>query len=249
VVAIWKDFESYDELDNERKSNVTHDGFLRKISIEIRWFYERNEIVGVSNSDATTESDELFETDHVDLIDAAKSLLAPAMLRTDSKSTTESDNYMGIPIQKFVCRRFWSTTRKSLIPCGTLEGRQKRGWVYSKCLPEEMQRKSIEADTCSPDDSRLGNCANLTWKESMTRIISKLTLKDASRGAYERGEALIGREKEIHQLLFFFRAAIRGDPGTGGVKSSMFIAGPPGVGKVRNSVKKREIENYFVLIS
>ena len=183
------------------------------------------------------------------MIDAAKSILAPAMLCTDSKPTTESENSIDIPIQKFVCHRFWSTTRKSLIPCGTLEGRQKRGWVYSKCLPEEMQRKSIEADTCSPDDSRLGKCANFTWKDSMTRIISKLTLKDASRGAYERGEALIGREKELNQLLLFFRAAIRGDPGTGGVKSSMFIAGPPGVGKVRNSVKNREIKNSFVLIS
>jgi hypothetical protein len=33
--------------------------------------------------DSTAEYDELFETDHVDVIDAAKSILAPAMLRAD----------------------------------------------------------------------------------------------------------------------------------------------------------------------
>ena len=50
--------------------------------------------------------------------------------------------------------------------------------------------------------------------------------------AYVDGDSLIGREKELQKLLSFFRSAIRGDPGSGGVKSSMFIAGPPGVGKV-----------------
>jgi len=85
--------------------------------------------------------------------------------------------------------------------------------------------------------------ASLTWTESMARIIGKLTLKDASRGAYEDGTSLIGRERELHKLLTFFRAAVRGDAGTGGVKSSMFIAGPPGVGKVR----KERIWIYFII--
>jgi hypothetical protein len=62
----------------------------------------------------------------------------------------------------------------------------------------------------------------------MVNLQRKLTLKDASKLAYEKGEALIGREKELSDLLTFFRAAIRGDPGVGGVKSSLICAGPPG---------------------
>ena len=139
---------------------------------------------------------------------------------------------MGKQIQSFVCRRFWSTTRKALIPCGNLGGRQKRGWLYSKVLPEEIQQKATTAGRVSRDII-IEETASLTWTESMARIIGKLTLKDASRGTYEDGTSLIGRERELHKLLTFFRAAVRGDAGTGGVKSSMFIAGPPGVGKVR----------------
>lgn len=235
MVAVWKDFQSYEELENDGESNQTQDASLRKISIEIRWFYERDEIVGVSYSDSAGASDEIFETDHVDVINAATSLIAPVMLYVDSRpkddEDDDDDNCIDVSMQKFVCRRFWSTTRKSLIPCGSLEGRQRRGWVYSKYLPEEMKRFSMEVKSCSASSSLFEKSANLTWKESMARIISKLTLRDASRGAYERGETLIGREKELHQLMLFFRAAIRGEAGPGGVRSSMFIGGPPGVGK------------------
>ena len=63
----------------------------------------------------------------------------------------------------------------------------------------------------------------------MANLICKLSLKDASKNAYESGKALVGREKELSQLLSFFRAAFREDHRSEGYKSSMFLAGPPGV--------------------
>jgi hypothetical protein len=213
-------------MEQERHSSTGRKG--GKVAVEIRWFYDRKDIMGVSSSDTMMGVQELFETDHVDGIDAVENLLAPAKLHTDSKSIAPGESFMGAPIQNFICRRFWSTTRKSLIPCGSLEGRQKRGMLYSKSLPEDSKQKSTKSDAL-----RAGPIPKLTWTESMASAIGKFTLKDASKGAYERGEALIGREKELQQLLSFFRAAIRGDPGTGGIKSSMFLAGAPGVGKVR----------------
>jgi hypothetical protein len=57
-----------------------------------------------------------------------------------------------------------------------------------------------------------------------------LTLKEASKQAYGRGKALVGRETEMEEILTFFRAAVRGDAGVGGVKSSMICAGPVSLG-------------------
>jgi hypothetical protein len=167
---------------------------------------------------------EVFETDHVQVVDGVN-LLTPAQLLDDSASSfLEETN--GI-VHTFVCRRFWSTTRKALIPCGTLKARQQRGWIYSRELPMEAQKKyskNVSFQTIITTD----NDHELSWKDRMDRAISKLTLQDASKGVYERGEPLIGREKELYQLLTFFRAAIRGEAGQGGVRSSMFIGGPPG---------------------
>ncbi len=67
--------------------------------------------------------DEVLESDHVDVVDAAKSIIAPAMLHGNVKPIVTTESFMDTPIQQLVCRRFWSTSRKSLIPCGRLEGR------------------------------------------------------------------------------------------------------------------------------
>jgi hypothetical protein len=202
------------------------------IEVEIRWLYERHDLQG--NRTLTLESsedfEEVFESDHLDVIQGGD-ILCPAMLRDDTKDLVQSRKFKGLPIHKYLCRRFWSTTRKSLIPCGKLEGRQRRGWLYSRYFPEEAQEKYATLNASSAGWSN--KQTKLTWQESMGRIIGKLTLQDASKGAYERGETLIGREMELGQLLSFFRDAIRGTAGTGGCKSSLFLAGPPGVGKVR----------------
>jgi len=91
----------------------------------------------------------------------------------------------------------------------------------------------LEQDLSKPSSSRNDlaefNSNSTNWKDSMANLICKLSLKDASKNAYESGKALVGREKELSQLLSFFRAAFREDHRSEGYKSSMFLAGPPGV--------------------
>ena len=72
---------------------------------------------------------------------------------------------------------------------------------------------------------------NGAWKDAFTSVIKKLTLRDASSEAYDSGAGLIGREKEMDRILSFLRGAIGGDAQSDGLPSSMFLAGPPGVGK------------------
>ena len=81
----------------------------------------------------------------------------------------------------------------------------------------------------SINDSISLNNKSRNWKDSMGNLISKLTLKDASKNAYASGEALVGRETEMSQLLSFLRGAFFDDRRSEGYKSSMFLAGPPGV--------------------
>lgn len=233
VVAMWKSFKSMDDMERNHHLYTKEERSPDDVHVEIRWFYERGDIQGKQslNVDANDDTEELFETDHVDVVQGAD-ILAPAILGSDTDSlSSQREMFMGVSVQKFLCNRFWSTTRKSLIPCGSLAGRQKRGWLYTKTLPVEAQQKlaNIELPPVAPLPSN-----DMTWKESMGKIIGKLSLQDASKGAYERGEALIGREKELDQLMKFFRSAIRGDrDGSVGSKSSIFLAGAPGVGKVR----------------
>ena len=233
IVAIWKKFNSVDDLEKEHQLSERKESASQGVTVEIRWFYERDDFQGKHSLsvDENEDNEELFETDHVDVISGGD-ILAPAILGPDSKSLSRrKEIFLGIAVQKFLCNRFWSTTRKSLIPCGNLEGRQKRGWLYTNCWPIEAQQKYVNIES-SPATNL--PASDMTWKESMDKIIGKLSLQDASKGAYERGEALIGREKELDQLMKFFRSAIRGDrDGSVGSKSSIFLAGAPGVGKVR----------------
>ena len=232
IVAIWKHASSADELEAELHSD---DATAPKIYVEIRWFYERHEIVGFQHGASSDEDNEIFETDHLDILDAVASILGPVNISaapalTESRSSTDSH---ASTLHSFFCRRFWSTTRKSLIPCGSQSGRRKRGWLHSKHLTVEMQRKIEMTNQPASLKQPQGRDGEAEWRHNFEQVINKMTLKEASKGAYERGETLVGREKELQQLLSFFRSAIRGGAaGSCGQKSSLFLAGPPGVGKV-----------------
>jgi len=127
----------------------------------------------------------------------------------------------------FLCTRFWSTKRRSLIPCSGQNGRIRRGLIHSTLgLEQDLDELQLFGK-----DPNVSNESFTNWRDSMANLISKLTLKDASKDAYESGKALVGREKELSQLLTFFRAAFLEDHRSEGYKSSMFLAGPPGVGK------------------
>lgn len=232
VVAIWKTFSSLDEMEKDRQVGGANGNGTPPVEVEIRWMYERHDFQGSGTLtlESSEEVEEVFESDHVDVIQGGD-ILRPATVRADPKMFVQNEKFLGIPVHKYICRRFWSTTRKSLIPCGNLEGRQNRGWLYSRNFPPEVQTKFSNL-LMSPAATSNKSQTKMTWKEAMDRIIGKLSLQDASKGAYEKGETMIGREKELDQLLAFFRDAMRGTAGTGGSKSSLFLAGPPGVGKV-----------------
>jgi ATPase family associated with various cellular activities (AAA) len=191
-----------------------------RIKAEIRWFYERQDFSGVS-ADEREDQSEVFETDHTQIVDVGKVILSHASL-LDSREKFK----LGFEKHNFVCQRFWSTQRKSLIPCGGLDGRKKRALLYSKCLPTQI----IASVSPSRNESRQMN-SFVGWKDAMVRLQQKLMLKDASKYAYDGENSLVGRQKEISELLAFFRSAIRAESSTGELKSAMIVAGPPGVGK------------------
>lgn len=204
--------------------------------MELRWFYSREDLRGLSGNAVTSISNEVFETDDVFELNDLTTILAPANLYADPEHPPPEQTFNDAPVQNFICRRFWSINRKSLVPCGGLEGRRMRAQLYSKNLPQNI---------AIPEKESLPVAPNATWRQSIRNVLTNLSLKEASRGVYERGDALVGRETELSLLLSFFRAAIRGEPGPGGVRSSIFLAGPPGVGKtacVRAAMAKLQAE-------
>lgn len=239
MVCIWEEFSSADEQRKSQDLYSTSGNETRIVKVEIRWFYEQTHLAGFAPSNTTIPSGEVFETDHVDTIDPIESLLMPAMLLSpDDWPHRQPEMFGGMPVPQFVCSRFWSTTRKSLVPCGDLSSRKGRGRLYSKVLPEVSttakstnQRRSSN-DVAKP--SPMGQ-SSLAWKSSVRRIINKFSLKDASKGVYQGDAVLVQREKEYDRLCRFLRTAIMGEAGPGGAKSSMLLAGPPGVGKVRTA--------------
>jgi hypothetical protein len=180
-------------------------------------------------ADSDTDLQEVLETDEMEEVTAAQ-LLAPVAIHADPNTSSRSQSRLGMPIQDFYCGRFWSVDRKSLIPCGGTEGMEKRGRLYSKYLHKEMFSNTAEAGSSSANGKLSELDQRAPWKDSFSRVIKRLTLKDASTAAYEHGEGLVGREKELGKLESFLRAAIRGNAATGDIRSSIFLAGPPGVG-------------------
>lgn len=90
---------------------------------------------------------------------------------------------------------------------------------------------------------------NKSWREDFQSAIQKLSLAEAAQDAQENGMVLSCRETERAQIIGFLRKAISGlarsNKHDGGeeeeiknLKSSLFIAGPPGTGKVRRCVRK-----------
>lgn len=196
---------------------------------------------GMNLQSGTMGSNEIFETDDVAQLKDVSCLLAPAVINAVNSDDDRGDQFVGKPIQTFFCRRFWSSKRKSLIPTAGLEGRCRRAKLYSKCLPQGITPK-LENESL---EKRPELDQKKVWAQGMRDVIKRLNLKEASKDVYERGEGLIGREKELSQLTSFFRSAIRGEPGTGGIRSSIFLAGPPGVGKtacIRAAITKLQAE-------
>jgi origin recognition complex subunit 1 len=79
------------------------------------------------------------------------------------------------------------------------------------------------------------------WKSSFRNVIQKLSLTDASKEGFHSTRAIVGREKEMREIHSFLRNALKGSCKEG--QRSLFIAGPPGVGKtacVRAAISELE---------
>jgi len=236
VVAIFKEFVSQNELERELKLDLSEHR-EHKVRVETRLFYERKDMSMVAlSTEEETELTEVFETDVTQVMeDAGAAILGHAKLVENSTDMKRDDNEHPT-IQQFFCTRFWSTKRRSLIPCGGAIGRKKRGLIHSKYLNKSLLSRNIltEYDSISPN-----------WKNSMINLIGNLTLKESGKAL------LVGRENEISNLLTFFRAAFREDPTNESFKSSLFLAGPPGVGKtasVRAAIANLQREQEVGLV-
>ena len=233
MLCIFREFKAESELRKAQSStkkvlgeaNISDD-----IMLEVRWIYRRSHIAGVSNSESKTHFEEVFETDELDVVEAS-SLLAPAVLHSDPTAWKRSVPHLGMPVQDYACLHFWSLTRKSLIPSNGLAGINERGRLYSKLLPRYTLAGPVKSSKSSSTHQIATSDRSDVWRDAFTSVIKKLTLRDASSEAYDRGAGIIGREKEMDRILSFLRSAIGGDAQTEGLPSSMFLAGPPGVGK------------------
>lgn len=91
-------------------------------ALHVRWYYRPREIpsskaegIRKRKNDLTVE--EIFESDHVDTKDLnSGALMAPVEIVESGEDCDYRKKFRdGIPQVQFVCKRFWSTTRKSFI--------------------------------------------------------------------------------------------------------------------------------------
>ena len=220
--------------------------------MEVRWLYRQHEMPGSARQTFSAEKsgglEEVIETD--DTLDCpAAALLAPIKLYSSSvPCDVPTIGELGMPVISYQCHRFWSIYRKSLMPSGSIKGRVERGRMYSNYFGKDALLKAsldkvlggaIESAVVAPSDK---TSTKAQLRRNFREAISRLSLSDASADAQIRGMELTGRTKELNQIKDFLRSAIQGAKnefqaldGTeieSSVKSSIFIAGPPGTGKV-----------------
>ena len=211
-----------------------------EISIEIRWFYRYHEIPGATKKKPESNCaglEEVFETDQIDIC-SADSLLSPVRLYDITSPLIQLTEICGMPYLHYYCSRLWSIHRRTFVPSGPLGNRVSRGRMYST---NKAALRKLTASATSTVFSNQGS--KQTWQEAFRSAIQQLSLAEAARDAQENKKALPCREKEHAQLKNFLKQAICGlvqsNDHTGGkeedttnLKSSLFIAGPPGTGKV-----------------
>lgn len=245
IVAIWKTYERKSDLPlTDRASQFRiQNGDL---DLEIRWFWRKSELPGqtkpgASKKEAPSFCDEIFETDHIDQCTAA-SVMAPAFVHFLPPSIVKPRYELGMPVLQFICNKFWSYRRKSIIPFNTSSGRMARARMYSICLSKNDVLKNVLELSDKNSMNSLSTCdekyyldnACLPWKAAFQKVTGKLCLAQVSEDAFDKGGTLLGREREQQVITNFLRSAIRSTNKStwdGSKCPSMFIAGPPGTGK------------------
>ncbi|KAL7548090.1 hypothetical protein ACHAWF_011377 [Thalassiosira exigua] len=229
-----------------------------EIMVEVRWFYRPHEIPGSGKKKpgpaADGELEEVFETDHVGAFHA-DCILSPVRLHDSNQSMNAPNTILGMPCIHYRCSRFWSIHRRSYMPTSSLSNRVSRGRMHSahRAALTRLPNASSVANEAPPNQHR-----DKSWREAMQEAIQQLTLAEAAQDVQEKGMVLSCREKERDQIASFLRKAIRGSGSRGSeeeesmsLKSSMFIAGPPGTGKtasVRSVVSELQKEQHRGLL-
>lgn len=194
--------------------------------VEIRWYYRANEIKGGIEALGETSDkfcEEIFESDHYDTC-SVSSLRSPAIVHQKSTLRGKGHFHKGVPVLEFVSCRFWSPRRSSLVPIeNAVSARVQRGRLNSpRIMHDGGLRKALEAlGGCQPKNSP---SQRKPWQSNFHDAIQKLSLTDASKEGFKCSKAIIGREKEMKQILSFLRTHLKGTDDEG--PSSLFIAGP-----------------------
>jgi len=246
IYRVHKTKESCARLREELSVGNTQQGNnAGEVMVEIRWFYRSHEIPGASRKKSESVFDELeevFETDQVDIC-SADSILSPIRLHDVAMPLTASSPIAGVPCIHYHCSRLWSIHRRTFVPSGSCSNRVLRGRMHSAHKAafnklQQMLSSSVESIASAYQQREK------PWKETFQFAIQQLSLAEAAQDAQENGMALPCREEERKQITSFLKKAISGlvhsnkDGGveedeTMNLKSSLFIAGPPGTGKVR----------------
>lgn len=234
IVCIWTPTEDDQSVFSPHSvstspNSTSTDGCA--VALEIRWFYRKRELPGAAKQcnnekveGSAFELEEIVESDHVEDL-SAESLLAPANLFGTMNRSTPPGFFHGMPVLEFCCNRFRSVIRKALIPCGALSGRIARGRVHSRYIREDAVLREL-LGVGSGNKTVKPQASTLSFENACLNVIQKLSLTDASKESSE--STLIGREKEQRTIQGFLRLAIEGRTDDAG--SSLFVAGPPGVG-------------------
>jgi len=233
IVSIMRPFsDAYASASGSNEES--HD----EISLDIRWFSRENDLPGKSRpveKESELLCEELFESDLLDEVDSSM-ILAPVMVYENAQTITLDKTHLCMPVVEFHCHRFWSYNRKSFVPIGGQTGRVGRARAHSTRIRNDASlQASLDRITLT---SAPTFAPQVPWTEAFKNVIQKLSLTDASKEAYENGSVLVGREQERKQIMSFLRNSIRGKSNDNS-KGSVFVAGPPGVGKTAVRIRRK----------
>jgi hypothetical protein len=185
-----------------------------------------------ASRNATSTSQELFESDHYEIILASR-LLAPVALKESSEFISRGDaNPTRTRDLEFTCCQFWSHHRKSLVPIGSLEGRISRGRAQSRFIGKYDALQGACARITPRNASEFKpsrDVPTLAPEVGFQRVIDKLSLTDASKEALHESSGIVGRDRERKVISSFLHDAVYGTDGDDKA-FALFLAGPPGVG-------------------
>lgn len=264
VLTIYRDLDSTREAEMLKKTSNdevvdTASKEYSQFQLELRWLYRVEDIPGFAHSKSKAEAEsedslvELFETDDVDVF-PANTLLGPVTVHSEATpSPLLASLHQGMPLVHFLCHRFWTLHRKTLMPIGSAETRFQRGMMYSKFLGRGSAIRASFEEAIGNRDSSVGlNIASGDWKARFHDAISKLSLAEAS--AVESGVEVIGREAQQRQIKSFLHSAVKGVnmKDMTDVRNSnmfaLFIGGPPGKFKLNNPCALNECESVLANI-